>query len=523
MRLQQNCRGLGPPRLTKASQRKPLVSFAALPLAAPPERLTPSNSDAWVTSAYSGPHWYTSLVGGVTPHHTQEEMRPASADDGAPATTSRPSKKASASSRWRPAAHTHPPRPPTPLHAPHIACCPSLDAAAIFATPHFSDADWDRQRSWKRLLPHSTAVFVRVLAFYYPPLLVAGLVAVSVGIYESLGPPHHPGWPALSNSPQLKEPFALTSFILGLLLVFKTNAAYDRWAEGRAAWGGLLAEVRSIAREVCVWAGGRARGHGGGAHGSGKVGAEFDEAPGGGADADATAAATAAAVADALAWDAALLYILRRHLGRDDDAAGGLDAELARELAPLLPPEAVAWLLASARRPAAAALALSSALARLPISDLLLQSLEGRVHAYSAAVAACERLRRQPVPVAYTRHAGRFLLVWLFPLAAVFWGDWGWATPFLAVLITFLTCGVDNIGAQLEQPFDVLPLALLARTAHADVAETAAGWAGLLAGSGGWGGSNAGVPPWPVPAGPLPAGPESAGGESEEDEAGVGV
>jgi hypothetical protein len=68
----------------------------------------------------------------------------------------------------------------------------------------------------------------------------------------------------------------------------------------------------------------------------------------------------------------------------------------------------------------------------------------------------------------------------------------------LAVLITFLTCGVDNIGAQLEQPFDVLPLALLARTAHADVAETAAGWAGLLAGSGGWGGSNAGVPPWPV-------------------------
>jgi len=405
--------------------------------------------------------------------------------------------------RWRPTPHPHPPRPPPPPHAAHVACCSYLEAHELFSTPHFSDADWDRQKSWLRLLPHSTTVFFRVLAFYYPPLLVIACISVAIGLYETLGPPGHPGWPALSSNPHLKEPFALTSFILGLLLVFKTNAAYDRWAEARAVWGGLLADVRSLAREVCVWAGGR-------------VGVKGGDA--------------SAAVADALAWDAALLYVLRRHLARDEDGPGGpADAELARELAPLLPPPAIAWLLASPRRPAAAALALSAALARLPVSDLLLASLEARVHAYSAGTAACERLRRQPVPVAWSRHSGRFLVIWLAPLAAVFWGDWGWASVPLAVVITFLTCGVDNIGAQLEQPFDVLPLAMFARTGHGDVSDAAAGWAGLLSVGGGGGGGPGGAPsparppPWPVPARPPPPRPESAGGESEDDVGGAGV
>lgn len=38
----------------------------------------------------------------------------------------------------------------------------------------------------------------------------------------------------------------LTSVIMGILLVFRTNSAYDRWWEGRKLWGSLVNELRNF-------------------------------------------------------------------------------------------------------------------------------------------------------------------------------------------------------------------------------------------------------------------------------------
>ena len=43
---------------------------------------------------------------------------------------------------------------------------------------------------------------------------------------------------------------AYTSVILGLLLVFRTNAAYDRWWEGRKLWGQLVNDSRNLCLKV---------------------------------------------------------------------------------------------------------------------------------------------------------------------------------------------------------------------------------------------------------------------------------
>jgi len=34
--------------------------------------------------------------------------------------------------------------------------------------------------------------------------------------------------------------------ILGLLLAFRTNSAYDRWWEGRKLWGQLVNDIRNL-------------------------------------------------------------------------------------------------------------------------------------------------------------------------------------------------------------------------------------------------------------------------------------
>ena len=43
--------------------------------------------------------------------------------------------------------------------------------------------------------------------------------------------------------------FSLTSGSLGLLLVFRTNAAYGRWDDARKGWGSIINNCRSLVRQ----------------------------------------------------------------------------------------------------------------------------------------------------------------------------------------------------------------------------------------------------------------------------------
>ena len=51
------------------------------------------------------------------------------------------------------------------------------------------------------------------------------------------------------------DPVAVTVFglALSLFLGFRNNAAYERWWEARRLWGGLLADLRMLAREAEVF------------------------------------------------------------------------------------------------------------------------------------------------------------------------------------------------------------------------------------------------------------------------------
>lgn len=44
--------------------------------------------------------------------------------------------------------------------------------------------------------------------------------------------------------------YSLIGFVLSLLLVFRTNTAYDRWWEGRKKWGEMVNNCRNLAAKV---------------------------------------------------------------------------------------------------------------------------------------------------------------------------------------------------------------------------------------------------------------------------------
>ncbi|NDE00056.1 hypothetical protein EB008_07205, partial [bacterium] len=48
-------------------------------------------------------------------------------------------------------------------------------------------------------------------------------------------------------------PHEIAGAALGLLLILRTNAGYDRWWEGRTLWGGIVNQCRNLALEALAY------------------------------------------------------------------------------------------------------------------------------------------------------------------------------------------------------------------------------------------------------------------------------
>ena len=78
------------------------------------------------------------------------------------------------------------------------------------------------------------------------------------------------------------------------------------------------------------------------------------------------------------------------------------------------------------------------------------------------------------------RHTSRFLVWWLFGFPFGAWSSYGWGTPFVTAIVTFLLLGTENIGIQIEEPFTVLPMDAISEGCKRSVQELLAQHSGVL-------------------------------------------
>lgn len=57
-------------------------------------------------------------------------------------------------------------------------------------------------------------------------------------------------FPEAKELEKLVTVYSLIGFVISLLLVFRTNTAYDRWWEGRKKWGALVNDSRNLAIKI---------------------------------------------------------------------------------------------------------------------------------------------------------------------------------------------------------------------------------------------------------------------------------
>lgn len=214
------------------------------------------------------------------------------------------------------------------------------------------------------------------------------------------------------------SPLTLLGLTLAIFLGFRNNVAYQRWWEGRTQWGDLVIATRNLTRQTLSFLPGLA-----------------DERR-----------------RQLVYGQIGFAHALRHHLR-------GTDPE--PDLRRWLPAEASAVVLASPNRPNAVLGLLGAAYAESAraagADSMLLAEMDRELNQFSHVLGGCERIKSTPIPFAYILLLHRTVHIYCFMLPFCLIGPLGWLTPLAVGVLAYTFFGLDAIGEQIEDPFDLSP------------------------------------------------------------------
>jgi ion channel-forming bestrophin family protein len=246
-----------------------------------------------------------------------------------------------------------------------------------------------------------------VIPSILPRVLVCGGFGIFISFLHFLNLPV--SLPILSS--------IVPSIVLGLLLVFRTNTAYDRFWEGRKFWGNLINNVRNLARLMWV--------------------AIDEKDP---QDIIEKKSALRLLVAFAVA--------LKLHLRQEP---------VNSELEPLMSPSQYEKLKSMNNPPIEVAFwigdYLNTQYDRNCVDVYQLTAMNELLNSMIDTLGSCERILRTPMPLAYAIHLKQLLLLYCFALPFQMVKDLTWGTGPIVALVSFTLFGIEEIGIEIENPF----------------------------------------------------------------------
>lgn len=77
------------------------------------------------------------------------------------------------------------------------------------------------------------------------------------------------------------------------------------------------------------------------------------------------------------------------------------------------------------------------------------------------AYYVCDRIYTTPIPLFYTRHTARFLLIWLLTVPMALYQEFKsakWVLIPISTLNALFLFGIEELGVKIEEPFSILPM-----------------------------------------------------------------
>ena len=238
-------------------------------------------------------------------------------------------------------------------------------------------------------------------------VLVCGAFGVFISVLYYLKAPVF--WKSLES--------VVPSIVLGLLLVFRTNTAYERFWEGRKLWGTLNNNIRNLARLIWV--------------------AVDEKSPKDRAYKEST-----------MRLLVAFAVATKLHL-RSEPMNSELETLMSQSRYFKLrdmnnPPLEIAFWIGDY---------LQKQYNRSCLSLYQLNALNDLLNSMVDVLGGCERILKTPIPLAYAIHLKQLLLIYCLLLPFQMVNDLTWGTGPIVALISFTLFGIEEIGVEIENPF----------------------------------------------------------------------
>ncbi|WP_019506548.1 bestrophin family protein [Pleurocapsa sp. PCC 7319] len=207
------------------------------------------------------------------------------------------------------------------------------------------------------------------------------------------------------------------NLVLGLLLVFRTNTAYERFWEGRKSLGLLVVNVRNLARFIHL--------------------SIIEEDPKDGEQKTAVLnllGAFAVATKLQLRGEPAnneLKALLSAKQSREIDSAKRMTLQVALWIGEYLQQQLKLGKIDSSQR--------------VEMNNLLNNMVEG--------LSSCERISQTALPIAYRIYLKRLILIYCLCLPFNLIEKMGWWTLPVVAIVSFILLGLEEVGNELENPF----------------------------------------------------------------------
>lgn len=266
-------------------------------------------------------------------------------------------------------------------------------------------------RFWQHALAISGSASARIL----PNVLIFGAIALAVYFVDSVFQ-----WVSLSIE---IGPHEVGGALLGLLLVLRTNAGYDRWWEARKLWGGIVNQSRNL-------------------------------------------------VIDALSYGPSALrwrdQVTKWTIAFAHSARASLRGQRrVPELRPLLDENYVRRIEAAGHMPNYVALIIGSLLQdareEMKMSEFGFIEVNKHKALLIDHLGACERILKTPLAHVYSIKISRFIFLFLatLPFALLHRLQNGALMPLVTMLVAYVVLGLNQIGIELQNPFSLQSLSHL--------------------------------------------------------------
>jgi len=245
------------------------------------------------------------------------------------------------------------------------------------------------------------------LKLLFPSMIIVGLYSWGIE-YLEVEYLHLTSKSGISNVGMIHS---LLGFVLSLLLVFRTNTAYDRWWEGRKLWGKLVNDSRNFAIKINSIL-------------------ENDRKD-------------AEQIARYLKF---FPHFLAKHLSKDSTRLA-LDedySEIEQSIKNHGPNEIIILLTYK----------LNQLKKEGKISDVEMLYLDTQLSGFLEVCGGCERIKNTPIPYSYSSFVKKFIILYVMALPVAYVISIGLFMIPLTVFVYYVLMSLELIAEEIEDPFN---------------------------------------------------------------------